>query len=188
MQQTHRDRFDAEPGQAVEQLLDAGRVERLDDVALHVEPLVGLEALVLGDQRLRDLEIEVVQVVAQLARDGEHVPGALGYDQTCARALAFDQRVGNQCRAVHDFRYVGFHRTARGSDLLEQVGHHGSNRLARIVRRGQRLADPNTPAGRDDGEAVGKRTSDIYRNAQPVARGLCFGFSHNILIDSANQK
>ena len=134
MQQADCNRFDVERAELVEQAIEFGLRQGFDDAAAHVEPLIDFQPLVFGHQRLRDFKVQVIQVVADFTRDGQHVARALRDDQTRARALTLDQRVGDERRAVHDVIDVALTVAPCRGDLLQQVNHHGGHRFARIVR------------------------------------------------------
>ena len=93
VQQAHRHRLDAEPADLVHQPVELGLGERRDHVAVARRAARRLSTrFVVGHERLRDLEIEVVELVAaSRAPMVEHVARALGDDERrsarlCARS------------------------------------------------------------------------------------------------------
>jgi hypothetical protein len=65
-----------------------------------------------GDQRLGPRDVDVVQLELPLAADLERVAETRGGDEPGARALALDERVGEERGGVHDAR------EARGGQAL----------------------------------------------------------------------
>jgi len=161
VQERHGDRLDAELFQLARHPGELRFLQRLEHLATRIQALVHRQAVAGRDQRLRQLDVEVVDVVAPLAADVEHVGVAGGRDERRARAFAFDERVRDQRRAVH---YLAERRARAG--LAQEIEDHGGNGLARIVGRGRRLADPDAAGGREHGDAVGERAADVDRYAK----------------------
>ena len=95
MQQAHRDRVDSERTDLTDQSIELGGRQRADDLALHVEALIDFPPLLERRERLRNLEIEVVEVVTPFAADVEHVAGAFGDDEAGGCAFTLDQGIGH---------------------------------------------------------------------------------------------
>ena len=129
--------------------LDLRLVERLRDRAVGERPLGHVEAQVARHERPRQLEDEVVEVVAALAADLDRVAEALRREQRRARALALDQRVRDERRAVHDAaerprRRVRAARASRASTRLDRL----ATGRAGVVSA---LPTPTTPVARRRG-------------------------------------
>ena len=86
-------------------------------------------------QRLGELDEQIVQVVAKLGAGLEHIAKAARGEQRGARALALDDRVGGERRAMHDRA----NRIVFGFGLLENLRDCRQHRLRRLLRRGQYL-------------------------------------------------
>ena len=120
--------------------------------------LVQFERPLTRDRRCRELDLQVVHVVAVLVADEQRVAEALGGDEAAPAELALDQRVGDQRRRVHDRR-----GDLRGSDtrLGEQLGDAGAHPVERSARGGQRLVHHDAPAGRIEENDIGERAADV---------------------------
>ena len=77
-------------------------LERPQHLAGRAEPLGDGHRAVARDERLRLLELRVVERRPHLARDLEQVAEALGRDEAAARDLALDDRVRRHGRRVDD--------------------------------------------------------------------------------------
>ena len=93
-EQTHRDRLRVDLGQARE-------VERCDD-AVRANALVHAEATLQRDERLGVVDVEAVEVRPVLAPEMQEVLEAPGCDERRPRALALQQRVRRDRRAVRE--------------------------------------------------------------------------------------
>ena len=101
VQEADRHRLDPFPGQLHAGLADRPLVQLLQHLAARVQALPHLEPQAPLDQGLRQLEEQVVDVVASLAADLQGVPEAGGRQQAGARSLALDQGVGDQGGSVN---------------------------------------------------------------------------------------
>ena len=115
VQEHHRDRGHAHLGELAGEGARAGLVERAQDRAVHVEPLVHLEHALRRD-RPRGLGPAVEVAVARdvVAADLEHVLEARGGHQRGGRRLALENRVGGGGGAVEDAQHVGRRRARPG--------------------------------------------------------------------------
>ena len=110
-------------------------IQGAQDVALVVQPLRHRQAQVPWDQRLGQHDVKVVLVVAALVAHRQHVAETLGGDQRGAGALALDQRVGRQRRAMHQDGDIRGLQTRRCQDCL----HPRHDALLGRGRGGQNL-------------------------------------------------
>ena len=121
VQERDRDRLDARAGELARQPRDVLDVDLLLDRPVGERALRHVEAQVARHERPRQIDVEVVDLVAALACDLDRVAVTVGREQRRARALALDDRVGDEGRAVHDPRdvldrdAVGLERLRRGS-------------------------------------------------------------------------
>ena len=92
-----------------------------------------------GHERLRKFEEEIVDVVALLRAHFEDVAEALRGDEAELGALALDDGVGDQRRAMHDLADLGEPDAGHRDEFLEAE----QRRLGRIVRRRQPLVQAN---------------------------------------------
>ena len=106
VEQAHGQGFDTGLDQLVYHRPDFGRIERDQHRAAVVEAFGDLTAQKAWHERLGIFQRDIVDVVAALAADFERVPKASGRDQTRLGALALNNRVGDQCRAVDQLRDV----------------------------------------------------------------------------------
>ena len=96
---------------ALEQLL----IQRRQHLAIGAHALGDREAQLPRHERRRQLELQIVVLVALLVAHLEHVAEARGGDERGARALALDQRIGRERRAVQQHR----HLAGRDARLLQ---------------------------------------------------------------------
>ena len=106
-------------------------VERQKHRAVGRHPLGHAEAQVARHQRLGPLHVDVVLLEAVLPGDLEGIAEALGGDQRGVRALALDQRVGGERRAVHDEADVGRPALGLGQDGAHALQHAAFGRVGR---------------------------------------------------------
>jgi hypothetical protein len=89
-------------------------------------------------QRLGELDLRVVHVVAVLVADREHVAEALGHDERRRQALPLDQRVGDD-RGGMDHHAVD--RIGCDAGLAQHGIDAPEEAFQQVVMRGQRLVD-----------------------------------------------
>ena len=108
-------------------------------------------------QRLRLLDVDVVEVELPFAPDLERVGEARRRDQPRRRALPFDQRVGEQRGGVDDARDA--QRIDRG--LAQQRRDAARHRARRIVVRREHLLAPLAAAVVIVDDQVGEGAADV---------------------------
>ena len=106
VEEADRDRLRARLAQRARRAAHRLLVERRDDGAVAVDALRHFEPAASRHQRVGEGEEQVVDVVALLGAGFEHVAEPGRGDQPELRALALDQRIGDERGAVHDFRHV----------------------------------------------------------------------------------
>jgi hypothetical protein len=130
-------------------------VERQQHRAIGSDALRHAEAQITRHQRLGPLHVDVVLLEAVLPGDLQRIAEPLGGEQGGARALALDQRIGGERRAVNHKRHIG--RCALG------FGQHGAHARQHgafgRIGRGQQL-DGVGALGRLEHE-VGEGAADI---------------------------
>ena len=113
-----RDRLDFFLLQHRDRGVERGRVERDFDAAVGAHPLAHGQAQPARHELLGRRHAEIVAVVLQPLAHLDDVAMAFGGEEAEAGALAFEQRVGRDGRAVHDA--VGL-RQQRGAVEAEAV-------------------------------------------------------------------
>ena len=103
--------------------------------AVGVDALRHFEPQAPRDERLGQLDEEIVELVLVLAPHLERVAEPFGRDEPGARALALDQRVGEERRRVHDARDVAVRDALR----VEEPAYARDDADVRRVRRRQLL-------------------------------------------------
>ena len=164
MQETHRDGFVAR--EAGREVLDLGQGEGDEDVAACVDAFAQGQAVVAGDQRIGQGEVEVVLFEARFGAHLDHVTEAFGRDEGGAGAAPFDQRVGGKCGAVDDAREPGRRDAGAGADLCHAVE---DGILGRGVG-GQDLDREET--GRGFEHHVGEGAADVDAEMCEVSHGV----------------
>ena len=132
--------------------LDIGPGRRAHRFARRIHALGKLETPLRRHRRRGPCAAEIVHVRADLPADLQQVPEALGGDQRHPAALALEQRIGRDCRAVRQAGYL-VERDPAGvrhfPDALE-------DRPARVVRRRGTLEDMRFAGPVVDGGEVGE--------------------------------
>ena len=120
VQQAHRDRLDAFGGERAAGLGDARLVERMVHLARAHDALVDLARQMPRHQRPVAMEEQIIGFRAVAAADDVDVAGAAGDDQSGLGALALDQRVDGDGRAVDQLVDRGS-RQAALADAVENA-------------------------------------------------------------------
>jgi len=162
VQQADRDRLDALGDQLADDPARSVLVEGLPDLAIGQEPLAHFAAKPPRHEGRRRIDEEVVHVVAAFVADLERVAEALGGQERRPRALALDERVGRERRAVDD----GPHGACGNRRLLEERADALLDRVRRIFRRGEDLAHARGPRRRVDDDEVGEGAADVDAQAR----------------------
>ena len=143
-------------------------VEGHDDGAVGTNPLGDPRPAAPGSEEHRCFggHEEVVHARALLPADLEHILEPFRHQQTDARALLFEDRVGGDGGAVHEALDVSRRRAAQREHRL----HTGQDAGTEVVRRRGHLRGPDPiPPPADH---VGERASDVDTDPQSVQ---CFG-------------
>ena len=157
IEETDRDGFDPQPEQGAHHLPGLIRIEGLQDGPVAADPLVHLEAISSGDQRLGEFREEVVGGIAHLPADFQHVPEALGGDQPGFGPLALDDGIDDQGRAMDQLVQSG-HEVRCGRFQRPDSLFHG---IRGVPGSGQALAGLDLPGLIVQQDKVGKGAADI---------------------------
>ena len=133
---------------------------RLDeDLAERVGSFVDLDGALTRNRRRRELDLQVVHVVAMLVADQQRVAESRRGDESGSPGLALDQGVGDQRGRVHDRcgHIGGLHAGACAA--AADAGAHTVERDC--ARRGERLVDDDIAARCVDEHDVGERSADV---------------------------
>ena len=117
-----------------------GLVEGALDAAVVAQALADLDAHVAGDEQLRLVALQVVEMRPALAADLEQVAEAVGRDEARPDAAMLDQRVGRHGRAMAEIADVA---AGRAGCLVEPLDDAAGDRARRIVWRARDLPDPD---------------------------------------------
>ena len=143
--------------QAGNQGFNVGLGQGQQHLAACVEAFVHRQAQPTRHQRRRQVDVEVVLLIAVLVAHLDDVAEALGGDQRRRRPLLLDQQIGGQGGAVYD----------RGDGLRLHVGalqhlvHAPQHAMFRRLGGGQCFGGMESPA--DFQRHVRKRAADIDR-------------------------
>ncbi len=93
-QQRDRDGLDVEPAQFLDRAVELLLAERRQHLTAGIEPLSDLDTVLRLDQRLRQFDVEIIDVVAPLTADIERIAHAAGGDERglrppCARSACW---------------------------------------------------------------------------------------------------
>src|SRR5438067_8063882 len=154
-------------------------IERHEHRAVRLQALGDREAQLARHERRRQLAIQIVVLVALLEAHLEHVAKAGRGDEGGARALALDQRIGREGRAVEQHLDLA-RRNARFSEQRGDAVEHRA--LGRLVR-GEELPRPAVAAALQDdvsegtadvgGKANGRHGRVCYRAMGSLSRAEC---------------
>jgi hypothetical protein len=106
-------------------------VERQQCSTIGRHALGHAEAQVARHQRLGPLHVDVVLLETVFPGDLERIAEALRRDQRRDGALAFDQGIGGQGRAVHDQPDIGRRAFGLGQDGAHALHHAALGRIGR---------------------------------------------------------
>ena len=143
-------------------------VERNDNRAIGIDSLGDSRAAAPGGEKDRRLggHEEVVHARALLPADLQHVLESLGHQETDARALLLEDRVGGDGRAVHEAVDVPRRCAAQCEHRLDACQNSGDE----IFRRRGHLRGPYLVTAPAD--HVGERATDVDADSETV---LWFG-------------
>ena len=161
MQKANSDGTHTTGHQLAYHLFDLFIARGLDDAARSIHPLMHL-----GTQGTRDHRIgagcgEVVQVVAQLARNLDHIAKAGGGDEAGAGALALDHQVGDRRGGT------GHHLAQlrqRDAVLLQHALQTGADGTDHIIMVAQHLGGMNAPVTAQQHQ-IGEGATDVKSKA-----------------------
>ncbi len=128
-----RDALDAGGAEARDLIGKLAEVERRHDMAISIGTLIDAAPERPRHQRLGQLELQIVVVVARLAPDRENVDEPRRREEPGTRPLALDHRIGGERRAMEDDTDV----LGPDSSLAEQAADALDHRVAGIARRRQ---------------------------------------------------
>ena len=168
VQQADGDRLDVLPSQDRGGVAHGRVVERSEHLALRAESLADHDRPVARHERLRLLELRVVEGRPHLARDLEQVAEPVGRHEAAPGDLPLDDRVRGDGRRVDDERHV-----AHGDATLREGTARGLHEPLRGVGgRRQHLRDRHLARPLVDEGRVGERPSDVDRQTNAHAAGL----------------
>ncbi len=165
VQQPDRHGLDLLGSERLDRTGDAGFVERNQHLTLRIDPLADGQAQPAGNERRRQIDVDVVLLEAVFVADLDHVAEPFGGEKGGSGALALDERIRGERRAMDDHADLAGLDARLGCDRA-QSGQHA---LFRGVRRGQDL--PRKPPLADLQRHVGERAADV--DADPDCRRGC---------------
>ena len=149
VEQAHRHRFNVLRHQRVEDGVEGLHVQCLQHFPAIIKAFGHLVTAFTRDRWRRQLRLQGVEHGPVLSADVQQVAEAAGGDQGSAGALAFQNGVGGDCRAMGDARI------RRDAQSL-QTGQHGRGRICR--RAGQLVNMQTTGLAQYE---VGEGAADI---------------------------
>jgi hypothetical protein len=161
VEQAHAHRLDPGGPEPLREAPDFRGVDRPAHRAVDEHSLVELESEVAGGDRPRPLHVEVVHVVAVLARDLDRVAEALGGDERRARALPLDDGVREEGGAVQHVGHVAGRHARRAEHGLDPR----DDGVVRSVGGREDLADLEGPAVLAREDEIGERPADVGADA-----------------------
>ena len=166
VQEADGERFDAGRfDEVADGLPGAFEVQGLDDSSVVTHAFADLSAQATRNERLGPGDSQVEQVVALLESHVEDVAKPRGHQHACRRSAPFDDRVGDQRRAVGD----GLHLGNRHALALQQGGGAVDDRDGRVSRRGEALQHRDLAAVFVEQREVGERPANV--DAEPKGQG-----------------
>ena len=156
VQQANRDCLDPFRGECAARLGDARLVQRSENLAGGRQPLLNLAGEMARHQRLMPVKEQIVGFGPVAAADDVDVARAGGDDQPCPGALALDQRVDGNGRAVDQF--------LDGSGLQSAFADAIEHTLAEFGRCGQALCFDEFARLVVEADEVGEGPADVDRD------------------------
>ena len=141
-------------------------VERRDLLPAKVDPPADAEAAVPGDQRLRPRHADVERLRLGAVHELENVAESLGREQARDRAVALDDGVGADGRAVNDAAALGNQGFFGTTQLLARQCDAAENALEWVLPVAQRLEHLDRAVLFVGDRDVGERATDV--DADPV--------------------
>ena len=160
-------RADVGSAQRCRQREHAGFIQRADDPAIGPDALGNFKAQFAWRQRRRQLQFKIVGVVAPLQSQFKHIGEPASSYQRRANAFAFDQRVGDQRRAMNHLGNLVRQHLVRGHQQANTLQHS----LRRIGGRRQDFFVVDLAASRIKQNEIGERATDINADAVVRLRG-----------------
>ena len=139
-------------------------IERHDDAPVAVQTLVDLPAEGPRDERLREAQEQVVDVVTLFRAHLEDVTEPTGRQETERTSVPLDDGVGHQGRAVNDSAEVCEAEPGRPDELLEAL--QGARR--RVLGRREALVEPDSSGLSVDEDEVREGPADVHAHAVAV--------------------
>src|SRR5262249_60016828 len=127
--------LDVRGGERLDRTGDAGFIEWDQHLPLRIDPLADRQAQPARDERRRQIDVDVVLLEAVFVADLHHVAEALGGEKRGSGALALDERIGGERRAMDDHAYL----TGLDAGPARDRAQSGQHALFWGVRRGQNL-------------------------------------------------
>jgi hypothetical protein len=149
-------------------LARARGIERGEDAAVGEQPLTHLEPEVPRHERGGRVDEEIVHVIPAFAADLEGIAEPRRGEEPRLGALALDQRIRGQRRAVDE----GGHARGVAPGLVEQGQHPLLDGLGRLLGRRQELADAHGARPLIDQHEVGEGAADVHSDAR-ATRSRC---------------
>src|SRR5687768_15553858 len=166
MQKTHGDRPRAAATQPQDDLFDLVIAGRMQYEAAVIDAFEELAAPFTRHQRVRKRGPEIVDVVAQLAADLDHVAETLRRDESGAGPFALDDEVRDRSRRTGD---DVIHLAWLNSLFREYALESCDDRRHDLLMLAEHLSGMHGSIGASDHQ-VGKRSPDIER--EPVANAV----------------
>jgi hypothetical protein len=129
---------------------------------LRIDPFADRKAQSTGNERRRQIDIDVILLEPVFVPDLEHVAEAFRREKGGPRALSLNQRIGGESRPVNDEAYLSRLDSRPGMDRTQ----YGEHALFRRLRRRQDLCRKSAPACFQG--YVGESAADI--DADPDCR------------------
>ena len=170
------DRLDTCPRQRLDLDAHLVEIERAQHPAVTRYALVDLAPQRARRQRLGEFEKQVVDVVTLLDPHLDDVAEALGGQQSDLGAAALDDRIGDECGAVHEI--ADFGEVEPG--VRCQFHQPGQRAQGRVARGGQAFVQPQRSSRVVDQDQVSEGAADVEADPIPgstrrISGELCVG-------------
>ena len=149
---------------------DIRLVQRIDLLTPVVDAPADTEAAVPGNERLRPRHPDVERLGLGPVHELQHVAKALGREQTRDGAVALDDGVGADRRAVNDAAALGDEGLLGTAQFLAGQRDPAQDALKGVLPVAQRLEDLDLAARFVGDGDVGEGATDV--DADPVGHGL----------------
>jgi hypothetical protein len=123
VQEADRYRLNSLGCKLIDRGYDAAFIEFEENLALGIDPLPDRQATPARNERLRQVDVDVILLESIFMADLDDIPEAFGGEQRCLGAFSFDQRIRRQGCSVDDDGHCTWFGACFGDDGVHRGQH-----------------------------------------------------------------